>query len=108
MAAKSLGNLSMHYPNPINNKPAITMTDARKEGIPTAQEIIDEFPSVFDGQVKSRVMDGKQFHIALAKNVIPFCVKTSDLCIQGQIKGRVRVAAATWHYSTCNRGHTLV
>ena len=70
MAAKSLGNLPMDYPNPINNEPVITMIDARKEGIPTAQEIIDEFPSVFDGQVRSRVMDGEQFCIALAKNVI--------------------------------------
>ena len=36
--------------------------------------MIDEFPSVFDGQV--RVMDGERFHIALAENAIPFCVKT--------------------------------
>ena len=50
------------------------MIDASKGGIPTAQEIIEEFPSVFDGQV--RVMDGEQFCIALAENTIPFCVKT--------------------------------
>ena len=73
-AAKSLGILLMQYPNPISNEPAITRIDASKGGIPTAQEIIDEFPSVFDGQV--RVMDGEQFGIVLVENAIPFCVKT--------------------------------
>ena len=56
------------------NEPAITMIDASKRGIPSAQEIIDEFPSVFDGQV--RVMDGEQFCITLVENAVPFCVKT--------------------------------
>ena len=64
----------MQYHNPIINKPAMTMIDTSKGGILTAQEIIDEFPSVFDGQV--RVMDGEQFCIALAENTTPFCVKT--------------------------------
>ena len=74
-ASRSLGILPEHYPKPISNGPAITMVKAEKEGgIPTAQEMIDEFPSVFDGQV--RVMDGERFHIALAENAIPFCVKT--------------------------------
>ena len=39
-----------------------------------AQQIIDEFSSVFDGQV--RVMDGEQLCITLVENAIPFCVKT--------------------------------
>ena len=73
-AAKSLGILPMQYPNPINNEPAITMIDASKRGIPSAQEIIDEFPLVFDGQI--RVMDGEQFCITLVENAVPFCVKT--------------------------------
>ena len=73
-ASRSLGVLPEHYPKPINNEPAITTVKVGKGGIPTAQEVIDEFPSVFDGQV--RVMDGEHFRIALAENAIPFCVKT--------------------------------
>ena len=59
-----MGVLPEHYPKPINNEPAITTVKVGKGGIPTAQEMIDEFPSVFDGQV--RVMDGEHFRIALA------------------------------------------
>ena len=45
-----------------------------KRGIPTAQEVMEEFPSLYDGQ--GRVMDGEQFHITLTENAVPFCVKT--------------------------------
>jgi len=38
------------------------------------QERMDEFPAVFNGQV--RVMEGEQFHITLAEDAVPFCVKT--------------------------------
>ena len=54
------------------------MIGADKRGIPTAQEIMEELPSVFDGQV--RVMDSEQFHITLTKNAVPFCVKLLKLC----------------------------
>ena len=47
-AAKSLGILPVHYPNPINNRPTITMIYAGKGEIPSAQEMMDDFPSVFD------------------------------------------------------------
>ena len=50
------------------------MIAMEKRGIPTAQEVMEEFPSVFDGQV--RVMDGEQFHVTLTENAVPFCVKT--------------------------------
>ena len=56
-ASKCLGNLPAHYPNPTNAEPILTMIGADKRGIPTAQEIMEEFPSVFDGQ--GRVMVGK-------------------------------------------------
>ena len=40
----------------------------------TAEEIMAEFPSVFDGQI--RTMPGEKFHISLAANARPFCVTT--------------------------------
>jgi len=42
--------------------------------LPMAEEIMKEFPTVFDGQV--RVMEGEEFHIQLQDNAIPFCIKT--------------------------------
>ena len=48
--------------------------DTKKVGLPTAQEIMDEFPAVFNGQV--RVMEGEQFHITLVENAVPYRVKT--------------------------------
>lgn len=70
-AAKCLGILPRHYPSPIKVKAAVARIDA---GSPMAQKIIEEFPSVYDGQV--RVMDGEQFRIVLAEDAIPFHVKT--------------------------------
>ena len=40
--------------------------------IPTTEEIMAEFPSVFDGQV--RTMPGEKFHISLTADARPFCV----------------------------------
>ena len=73
-SSKCLGTLPNHYPNPTKAEPNITMIATDKRGIPTAQEVMEEFPSVFDGQVT--VMDGEQFHITLTENAVPFCVKT--------------------------------
>ena len=42
--------------------------------IPTAEEIMAEFPSVFDGQICT--MPGEKFHIALTADARPFCVTT--------------------------------
>ena len=69
-ASKCLGILPAHYPNPTKAEPNITMIATDQRGIPTAQEVWEEFPSVFDGQV--RVMDGEQFHITLTENAVPF------------------------------------
>ena len=37
------------------------------------EEIMQEFPSVFDDQI--RALEGEMFHITLIDNVTPFCVK---------------------------------
>ena len=50
------------------------MIGADKRRISTAQEIMEELPSVYDGQV--RVMNAEQFHITLTENAVPFCIKT--------------------------------
>ena len=73
-ASKCLEILPNYYPNPTKAEPNITVIAMDKRGIPTAQEVMEEFPSVFDGQV--RVIDGEQFHITLTENAVPFCVTT--------------------------------
>ena len=47
--------------------------EAGRGELPTAQEVMDEFSEVFYGQVK--VMNDEQFHIVLAEDAVPFCVK---------------------------------
>ena len=41
---------------------------------PTAEQIMFEFPTVFDGHV--RTMPGEKFHISLTTDARPFCVTT--------------------------------
>ena len=41
---------------------------------PTSEDIMKEFPSVFDGQIKT--MDGEEFYISLTDDTKPFCVNT--------------------------------
>ena len=41
---------------------------------PPPGDIRQEYPTVFDGNVKS--MDGEPFHIALTADAKPFCVRT--------------------------------
>ena len=72
--SKCLGIFPAHYLNQIGNAPTITRVDAGTGGILAAQQMMNEFPSVFDGQV--RVMEGEQFHITLTEKTTPFCVKT--------------------------------
>ena len=40
----------------------------------TSEDIMKEFPNVFDGQIKT--MDGEEFHISLMDDAKPFCVNT--------------------------------
>ena len=41
---------------------------------PTAEQIMSEFPTVFDGHI--RTMPGEKFHISLTPDARPFCVTT--------------------------------
>ena len=67
----ALSILPPSYPQPIQ-----VQTIASSETIQqvTLQNLMNEFPSVFDNKVKH--MKGEQFHIALIDNAKPFCVKT--------------------------------
>ncbi len=42
--------------------------------LPTTDQIMSEFPSLFDGQI--RTMPGEEFHISLTEDAHPFCVST--------------------------------
>ena len=73
-AAIGLGILPPHYPYPLpvrtdrnqSEIKAMAMIDNQKG---TAEEIMQEFPSVFG------IMEGEKFHITLVDNATPFCVK---------------------------------
>ena len=69
--AKQLGILLEYYPEPARQ---IHATDNTINPLPTTDQIMAEFPSVFDGQV--RMMPGEQFHISLTEDARPFCVTT--------------------------------
>ena len=76
---KGLHILPLRYPEPIESpstkavmmQPAPTPSHAHPI---TSDDIIAEFPSVFNEQVKP--MDGEQFHITLTEEAKPFCIKT--------------------------------
>ena len=75
-ACKNLGILPDCYPNPITPKQQNinqitkhTKTLSIPE-LPTLDNIMKEFPSVFDGQI--RTMVGEEFHISLTDNAKPF------------------------------------
>ena len=44
------------------------------DGSLTAEEMVKQFPTVFDGKI--RTMEGEKFHITLVEDAIPFYVKT--------------------------------
>ena len=73
--AKQLGILPDCYPKPVGYIQT-TQTNSginkTNDPLPTAEQIMSEFPSVFDGQV--RTMPGEQFHISLTDEARPFCV----------------------------------
>ena len=50
------------------------MIEVEHSCIPTSKEIMADYPTVFDGQV--RVMEGEQFTITLQEDAISFCLKT--------------------------------
>ena len=73
-AAKGLNILPKSYPHPSNHQAtnSITTTATANHAV-TSQQIMNEFSSVFDRQIKT--MDGEKFHIALIGDTKPFCVK---------------------------------
>jgi len=83
-AAKALGIMSKHYPNPILLTKTPIMTKPLKEAninvttsantLPNQHDIIQAFPMVFDGKI--RVMDREEFHISLTPEAKPFCINT--------------------------------
>ena len=81
--ARDLGFLPKNYPAQQLNRAApdchVSQTSAAPMAQPnadtvTAQDLIDEFPTVFDGVI--RTMPGEEFHIQLEEDALPFCVKT--------------------------------
>ena len=73
--AQKLDILPRHYPEPPPRQEAqqqVKSTVSTHEV--TTQEIMAEFPTVFDGHI--RVMPGELFHITLRDNARPFCVTT--------------------------------
>ena len=72
--AKQLGILPECYPEPARQIHAMHTHHNTSNPLPTADQIMAEFPSVFDGQV--RTMPGEQFHISLTEDARPFCVTT--------------------------------
>ena len=69
--AQSLGILPQCYPNPM---PSVMTTTCESYKPPTVDQVIAEFPTVFDGQI--RTMPGETFHISLTDDARPFCVTT--------------------------------
>ena len=77
-ASKHLRILPAHYPAPIEQQPSARSlttgpTPPRPHSV-TSEDLMSDFPSVFDGQVKA--MEGERFHIILTNDAKPFCVKT--------------------------------
>ena len=87
-AAKALDILPEFYPTPAPqtlpptdsvNEPstqinAVGTSASNPVNLPTTDQIMSEFSSVFDGQI--RIMPGENFHISLAPDSRPFCVTT--------------------------------
>ena len=78
-AAKGLGILPDHYPHPgrtLKDTPQPNIKTASSEPsntFSTAEEIMHEFSSVFNGQVTT--IHGETFTISLKEGAEPFCVK---------------------------------
>jgi len=78
-AAKALDILPQHYPYPPNwetnysPEHVLQATTTTSSDIPTAGQLVQQYSTVFDGQVTTMV--GESFAIALAEGAKPFCVK---------------------------------
>jgi len=110
-AAKGLGILPYHYPSPApTTSPAvqatITWSDGAKNAV--AEEIMKEYPTVFDGQV--RVMEGEVISYQASRECNPILCENMchTLYIQGQVKSRTGLTTATGHHNASHRSHTVV
>ena len=73
-AAKGLGILPRSYPPHPSNITEVNAITTANQTPTTSEELIKEFPTVFDGQIKT--MGGEKFHISLMGDAKPFCVNT--------------------------------
>ena len=73
-AAKGLNILPQCYLQPCGI-PSVNLnaTPVTTNHAVTSQQIMQEFPTVFDGHIKT--MEGEKFHIALTHDAKPFCIK---------------------------------
>ena len=76
ITARNLGILPECYPKPMAsiNTAQTHHTGSSHTPSPTVDHIMAEFPSVFDGQI--RTMPGEKFHISLTADAIPFYITT--------------------------------
>ena len=67
-AAKELGIMTPRYPHPVHPKqhPEVNRTDATGLQASTRDQLIEEFPTVFNGQIAA--MEGELFKISLMDN----------------------------------------
>ena len=76
--SRGLKILPASYPSPSAHPPStrsITTSTEQRQQLPvTSDEIMKEFLSVFDGQIKA--MEGEEFHISLTDDAKSFCVQT--------------------------------
>ena len=72
-ACVGLSILPQQYPLPVINI-VQTSNASTQPNQTTSEDLINEFPTVFDDQVKA--MEGESFHIELTEDAKPFCVKT--------------------------------
>ncbi len=73
--SKALRILPIDYPSPLNSTNVPTISGVAHDNTTSNLDPANEFPSIFDGSVKQ--MDGEKFHITLAEEAKPFCIKTS-------------------------------
>ena len=74
-AAQRLHILSENYPSQINAINMERVNSPHKQNNVTADDLINEFPTVFDGQI--RVMNGELFKINLRDDAKPFCISAA-------------------------------
>ena len=73
-AARKLNILPECYPKTITSVKNLQSQKTPSGTQVTAEQIMAEFPTVFDGRI--RTMPGEKFQISLADNARPFCVNT--------------------------------